>query len=286
MGGPDSGKLAGGVPVIESERIWRWPNHIVMSPSSLKAFGQCRYRNKLRYLQNIDPPDIWIRTFAMGNATHDALRTIAQQMKAGAPLITDDEIRFRARLRLPIPEYPSEVARQADIELVLQWVRRGQRYLERLHVEDWLLIESQEYREVWLFPAEAAYKLTAKPDLIIRRLTNDGQSVIHIVDWKTGNVYPEPDVPVIHRYVTRQKLQQWTGNASEAQVQFSWFWLDHGYPDDVDVSAEHCNHAWPDIMAQMEAMATETEWKATPGWYCRYCPYHENYCDEKIPYDD
>lgn len=118
--------------MIESERLRRWPNSIVMSPSSLKTFGQCPYRNRLRYLDNIDPPDTWIRAFAMGNSTHDALRTIANQMKVGAPLMTDDEIRFRARMKLPIPEYPSEAARQADIELVLQWVRRGQRYLERL----------------------------------------------------------------------------------------------------------------------------------------------------------
>lgn len=271
--------------MTDDERIWRWPNHIVMSPSSLKAFGQCHFRNKLRYLQNIDPPEKWIRTFAMGNATHDALRTVANQMKLDVPIITDDQIRRGAGVKLPIPEYPSEAARNADIELILQWVRRGQRYLERLDVQEWLVIESQEYREVSLFPANANYRLTAKPDLIVRRTDEDGE-FIHIVDWKTGNVYPEPDVPVIQRYVTREKLQQWTGNASEARVQFSWFWLDHGYADDVDVSVEHCNHAWPDILAQMEAMATETEWKATPGWYCRFCPYYQNYCPEEIPTEE
>lgn len=272
--------------MTDNDRIWRWPNHIVMSPSSLKAFGQCKFRNKLRYLQNIDPPDIWIRNFAMGNATHDALRTVANQMKVGASIITDDQVRLGARMKLPISEYPSEEARNADIELVLRWVRRGQRYLEHLDVEDWLLIESQEYREVPLFPADAAYRLTAKPDLILRRITADGESVIHIVDWKTGQVFPEADVPVIHRYVTRAKLQEWTGNASAANVMFTWYWLDFGYYDDVDVSVEHCNHAWPGILEQMEAMATETEWKATPGWYCRFCPYYQNHCPEEMPPDD
>ncbi len=271
--------------MTDDDRIWRWPNHIVMSPSSLKAFGQCKFRNKLRYLQNVDAPDIWIRTFAMGTATHDALGTIAQQMKAGASIITDDQIRFGTRMKLPINEYPSEEARHADIELVLQWVRRGQRYLERLDVQEFLLIEKQEYREMRLFPAQAPYRLTAKPDLIVRRSGDEGE-FIHIIDWKTGSVYPEDDVPVIHRFVARDKLQQWTGNASAAQVQFSWFWLDHGYPDDVDLSVEHCNHAWPGILEQMEAMATETEWRATPGWYCRYCPYYQNHCPEEMPPDD
>lgn len=268
------------------DRIWRWPNHIVMSPSSLKAFGQCHFRNKLRYLQNIDPPDVWIRSFAMGNATHDALGTIAQQMKVRASIITDDQVRLGARMKLPMNQYPSEEARTADIEQVLRWVHRGKRYLESLDVDDWLLIESKAGRDISLLPTRAQYELLAKPDLIVRRINSDGESIVHIVDWKTGGVYPEPDVPVIMRYVTKAKLQEWTGDASIAKVQFTWYWLDFGYYDDIDVSVEHCNHAWPGILEQMEAMATETEWRATPGWYCRWCPYYQNHCPEEIPREE
>lgn len=267
----------------EDQREWRWPNHIVMSPSSLKAFGQCHYRNKLRYLQSIDPPDTWVRNFAMGNAAHAALGTIAQQMKVGANLITDDQVRMGTRLRLPMTKYPSEEARHADIELVVRWVNRGRAWLESLDIEEFLLIESGERRPVKLFASEAEYKLLAKPDLIVRRTNRDGDSIIHVIDYKTGKIYPEDDVPVIMRYVTREKLQQWTGDASAANVMFSWNWLDHGQVDDVDLTVEHCNQAWPGILEQMEAMATETDWKATPGWYCRYCPYYQNYCPEEIP---
>lgn len=269
----------------EYEQEWRWPSGIVMSPSSLKAFSQCHYRNKLRYLQNIPAPDKWIRAFAMGNAAHDALRTIANQMRAEAPVLTDEQITRGAGMKLPIPEYPSDAARNADIELVLRWVRRGERYLQSLDVQEYLLIESQEYREIALPPNNAAYRLTAKPDLIVRRKNDDGE-FIHIIDWKTGKPFPEIDVPVIMRYVSRDKLQQWTGNASNAEVKFSWYWLDHSQADDFDASVENCNAAWPGIVEQMQAMATETEWKATPGWYCNYCPYYQNYCPEEIPKEE
>jgi hypothetical protein len=285
MGGSDSGKLAGGVPVIESERIWRWPNHIVMSPSSLKTFSQCRFRIKLYYLQDIKL-DMWVRAFAMGTATHDALATIARQMKVGSPLISEEQIRFLARMKLPLAQYPSEATRNADIDQIMEWVRRGRTWLERLDVEEWLVIEGKQYRDFPLFPSKSRYKLVAIPDLVMKRLDEDGQPYIHIFDWKTGAVYEEPDVPVLHRFALRDRLRDWIDIPDNVNVVFTWYWLDENLRKDVDVSVEHCNHAWPDILAQMEAMATETEWKATPGWYCRYCPYHGNYCNEQIPYED
>lgn len=267
------------------QREWRWPNHIVMSPTSLNTFSQCHYRIKLQYLQNIQAPEKWVRAFAIGTAAHAALGTIAQQMKVGANLITDDQIRMLTRMRLPMNEYPSEMARDADIELVLRWVKRGSAWLKSLNIQEFLLIERGERRPVKLFASGAEYKLVAKPDLIVRRTNEDGE-FIHVIDWKTGKRYPHEDVPVLMRYVVRENLQQWTGDASNANMVFTWNWLDLGDTDDFDASVENCNTAWPGIVNQMEAMATETEWKATPGWYCNYCPYYQNYCPEEIPKEE
>lgn len=266
----------------DEQREWRWPNHIVMSPTSLNTFSQCHYRIKLQYLQNIKAPEKWVRAFAMGTAAHAALGTIAQQMKVGTTPIGEEQIRTLALMRLPLGEYPSEMARDADVNLVVRWVKLGQRWLKSLDIQEFLLIENGERRPVKLFPSQAEYKLVSRPDLIVRRSNGDGD-FIHIIDWKTGQRYPNEDVPVIMRYVTRDKLQEWTGDASAANVLFTWNWLDLGEIDDFDASVETCNRAWPNIVDQMEAMASETEWKATPGWHCKYCPYYQNYCSEEIP---
>jgi hypothetical protein len=262
---------------------WRWPNHIAMSPSSLKAYDQCPFRVKMQYLQNLEPPDKWVHHFALGNATHSALGTIAQQLKAGVKPIGEDQIRVLCRFHMPESEYPSPEAREYDIQQVLEWVRRGRAWLETLNVEDWLVIEQKRRRDVTLFPAQAPYELLTKPDLIVKRLDEDGQPYFQIIDWKTGSVYEEPDVPVIVRYAIRTELQKWTGNATAASVVFTWFWLKENYRKDFDVSAEHCNDHWPSILGQMEALAKESEWIATPGWYCNYCKYYQNYCPEEIP---
>lgn len=266
----------------DEQREWRWPNTIVMSPTSLNTFSQCRYRIKLTYLQNIPAPEKWVRSFAMGTAAHAALGTIAQQMKVGATPIDEEQIRTLALMRLPLSEYPSEMARDADVNLVVRWVKSGQRWLESLDIQEFLLIEKSERRTVKLFPAKAEYTLLSKPDLIVRRTNEDGE-FIQIIDWKTGKRYPHEDVPVIMRYVIREKLQEWTGDASATNVLFTWNWLDLGDIDNFDASVETCNTAWPGIVEQMEDMATESEWKATPGWYCNYCPYYQNYCPEEIP---
>ncbi len=266
--------------------VWRWPPPKAMSPSSLKTFGQCHFRIKLRYVQNIPPPDQWVQFYALGNATHSALGTIAQQMKIGVPPIGEAQIRLLCGMHMPLSQYPTPEAHEADVKNVLEWVRRGRSWLERQRIDDWLLIEQMQKRKVPLLPTRATYELLAKPDLVLRRTDADGQAFIHIIDWKTGGVWPEDDVPVIHRYVLRQRLQEWMGDASLSKVRFTWIWLKEQDHKDVDVSVEHCNDLWPGIVEQMEAMATETEWKATPGWHCRYCPYSGNHCPEKAPIDD
>ncbi|MCA9833271.1 MAG: PD-(D/E)XK nuclease family protein [Thermomicrobiales bacterium] len=267
----------------DDELVLRWPHQKSLSPTSLKTYSQCAYRIRLQYVDEIPRPDIFVPFFAIGNATHSALGTIAQQMKLGVPTIGEKEIRMLCSFHMPMHHYPSEEAWEAEVQKVLRWVDTGKRYLQRLQVEEWLLIEHWEAREIPLLPTKARYKLGAKPDLVVRRRDEEGEPLIHIIDYKTGQVREEPDVPVIQRFALRPLLQEWTGDASAANVRFTWIWLDENYPRDVDVSVEHCNHAWPEIMAQMESLVSEAIFAPTPGWYCRYCPYYQNYCTEEIP---
>lgn len=267
----------------QPEPQWRWPNHIPMSPSSLKAFSQCPSRVKMQYLQSLEPPDKWVHHFALGNATHSALGTIAQQLKVGTAPIGEAQIRLICATHMPKSQYPTEESREFDVQQVLEWVRRGRVWLESLQVDDWLVIEQKRRRHVPLFPAKSQYELLTRPDLIIKRRDEDGNPYFHVIDWKTGSVNPEQDVPVIVRFAIRNELQEWTGDASTANVVFSWYWLKENYRTDVDVSVEHCHEYWPGIVHQMESVATESEWIATPGWYCNYCKYYKNFCPEEIP---
>lgn len=267
----------------QPENQWRWPIGKNFSPTSLKTFGECPSRVKMQYLQQLEPPYKWVRHFALGRATHNALRTIANQLKNGAPLITEDQIRLLCRTEMPVDEYPSEEARESDIRLVLNWVRKGRIWLESLKIEDWMLIEGWAHREFPMFKSQIQYSMITRPDLILKQQDEDGVEYFHIIDWKTGSVWELPDVPVIMRFALRNHLEQWIGDANEANVQFTWYWLDHDERRTVDVSMDHVGSIWPDIVRQMTDLALETEWKAIPGRYCEYCPYYKNHCPEEMP---
>lgn len=267
----------------QPEQIWRWPPGKNFSPTALKTYGECPSRVKMNYLQKLESPYKWVRHFALGRSTHNALRSIANQLKTGSELMLDEHIRRMCEFEMPISEYPSEEAREYDIGLVIGWVRRGQAWLESLDIQDWMLIEQFVARDFEMFSARVPYSMITRPDLILRQIDDDGQEYFHIIDWKTGSVWELPDVPIIMRFALREYLDGWVGDANSANVTFTWYWLDHDVRRDVDVSMELVSRSWPGIVEQMSSLALEEEWKATPGRHCRYCPYYKNYCPEEMP---
>lgn len=267
----------------QPEQQWRWPIKKNFSPTSLKTYGECPSRVKMQYLQKLEAPYKWVRHFALGRSTHNALRTIANQLKTGSELMQEEHIRRMCAFEMPIPEYPSEEAREADIQLVISWVRKGRAWLESLDIDEWMLIEQYTSREFEMFQAKVPYSMITKPDLVLRRLDEEGKPYFHIIDWKTGSVWELPDVPIIMRFALRNYLEEWAGEANSANVQFTWYWLDHDVRKDVDVSMELVSRSWPGIVDQMTSLALETDWIATPGSYCRFCPYYKNHCPEEMP---
>lgn len=267
----------------QPEQQWRWPIGKNFSPTSLKTYAECPSRVKMYYLQNLEPPYKWVRHFALGRSTHNALRTVAQQLKTGSELISDDQIRFLCRFEMPIDEYPTEEAREADIQTVIHWVHKGRDWLQSLDIDEWMLIEAWAQRDFTMFQADVPYAMITKPDLVLKRVDEEGVEYFHIIDWKTGSVWELPDVPIIMRFALREYLEEWVGDANSANVQFTWYWLDHDVRKDVDVSMELVSRSWPDIVEQMTSLALETDWIATPGSHCRFCPYYQNFCPEEIP---
>lgn len=269
----------------QPEPQWRWPVGKNFSPTALKTYGECASRVKMHYLQKLEPPYQWVRHFALGRSAHNALRTVAQQLKTGSALITDEQIRFLCRFEMPIHEYPTEEAREADIQMVLGWVHKGRAWLESLDIDEWLLIEAYTRRDFTMFQANVPSSMITKPDLVLKRTDEDGTEYFQIIDWKTGAVWELPDVPIIMRFALREYLEQWVGEPNSANVRFTWYWLEHDVRKDVDVSMELVTRSWPGIVEQMTSLALESEWNATPGAHCRYCPYYKNHCPEEIPPD-
>lgn len=188
-----------------------------------------------------------------------------------------------ARVHLPPQNFPTEEARMAEARDIVRWVQVGRRYLERMENPTWVLVEKSLHREWRIFRQGPPFTVIARPDVIVRQIDPDGNSYFEIIDYKTGKRRPEDMPPVILRFVARDLLQEIVGDASSAQVRFTYLWLETTEKDVKDLSVDFCNYQWEEISGDLSRLASESEWKPNPSYLCRYCPYFENVCTEKIP---
>lgn len=264
----------------------RWPVDRWISPTTLNNYRNCALRVRLAHLDRVPEPFVYNVFLRKGRIAHDILRSIAYALRRNAAPVDDETVLRMARLRLPPQNFPSEDARMADARDILRWVNVGRRYLEGIPDPEWLVIEQNLNRPIRLFPKVPAYTLIARPDVIVQRHDIGDRPVFEIIDYKTGKRRPDDTPAVIMRYVARNLLGQRVGNASSADVRFTWLWLDSGEKDVRDLSVDFCTHIWGEITADLERLASEHEWKPNPSFLCNYCPYYRHVCTEQIPYDD
>lgn len=268
------------------ESTVRWPRDRWISPTALNTYSQCPKRIRLTHIDEIKPPWRYQVNLAKGRIAHDLLRDIARLIKGDHVIPDQAELLNRARLRLPPDMFPSPAAREADTAEIVRWVVYGTAYLKQIPDAKYLLIEKNQPREHVVFPGHRPHTLMARPDVVVQRWDDDGLPLVEIIDYKTGAIRPEPDPPVIMRFVARELLQRLYGDPSSVQMRFTWLWLAHRERTQIDLSVEHCYEAWPLITQQVHALTSETEWRATPSVLCHWCPYHGNVCTEEIPASD
>jgi hypothetical protein len=240
---------------------------------------------RLQYIENVPYRRGFVLHFTKGNTVHLALQRIAEALKNGRIPITDAEVMEMARLRLPPQEFPTEDARLAEARDIVRCVQTGRRYLEGISNPTWLLIERKLCREWKLFHKIGPYQVLAKPDVILQRDDEDDQPMIEIIDYKTGTRWFDEMPPLVTRLVARPLLDASLEDFDAARIRFTYLWLQTGERDVIDLTPEYVEYHWGEVFSDMRQLASESEWKATPSFRCRYCPYHGNVCTEKIPVD-
>lgn len=268
------------------DAVPRWPRDRWISPTTLNAYRNCPYRVCLQHIDRIREPFVYNVFLRKGRIAHSALKRIADALARGREPIDDSDVLTMARLRLPPQEFPSEELRMAEAGHIVRWVRVGRRYIEAIPDPGWVLVEKNLSRPWPIFHGMPAYTLMARPDVVLQRHDRGHQPLFEIIDYKTGKRRPETMPPVIMRFAARDLLKQRVGDASGADVRFTYLWLETCERDEIDLSVEFCNDAWKEIVTDLERLVRDAEWRATPSGLCRYCPYHGNVCTEKIPYDN
>jgi hypothetical protein len=243
-----------------------------VSPTLLNRYRECPFRVRLQYIENIPEPKQDEHNLTQGRIAHDLLRFGALSLKRGAPLPTENTIFQMANKRVyPDPDLREET-RLDYVRQIVRWVQAGFTYLD---VDaEYLLVE-----QPWRRPYRQGdpLKMTFRPDIVMLRGDRDGQYV-EVIDYKTGRVRPESDVPVIARFVLNDFLQEIEPRPWEMRVVFRYVWLDHAESTRYDLDPTFCSDPWRTITGTIERLFAEREWHPTPSFHCKWCPYNGNAC--------
>ena len=261
----------------------RWPHDQWISPSVLKTYRDCAHRVRLQYLDRVTQPPITRIDFTKGNATHTALKQVAEKLARGDEPPTDEQVLAKVRRDLPRHGFPSDEEWDAHVREVLRWARYGREYIQRPTIVDWLQVEKPLKRSWNLFRNTPPFTITARPDLIV--LHDDSEPWIEIIDYKTGSKWFDEMPALVLRLVARETLDNLVGNVDHTRVRFTYLWLDHRDMDVIDLTSEYIDYYWRDVEDGMRALARESEWAPNPSPRCHYCPWFGTTCTEKIPID-
>lgn len=263
----------------------RWPRDRWISPSVISSYQYCPKRVRFQHVDRVPVPGFQRIDFTMGNAAHLVLKHIAQTHALGHKPPDDDQVVAMIRQNVPRHSFPSEAEWTAALCEVRQWVGRGRRYIERDSIRRWLLIEKNLTRDWNLLRYHPPFTIMARPDLIVQHEDEDGMPVVEIIDYKTGTPSDDPLPGLMMRLVARQFLDDLVGNADNAHIRFTYLWLEKNDRDPFDLTSEFIEYHWPGVEYTMRRLVTESEWEPRPSPECRYCPFHNHVCQEKIPHD-
>jgi hypothetical protein len=159
----------------------RWPRDRWISPTAFSTYWNCAYRVRLAHIDRVPEPPGYHVFLRKGRIAHNILRDIAHLLKSQYPIIEEDKILKRARLRLPPQVFPSEAERELHAKEIVRWVLYGSRYLARIPDPTWLLIENNQTRRWAVYPERAPYTITARPDVVLQRTDEEDQPLIEII---------------------------------------------------------------------------------------------------------
>lgn len=231
-----------------------------LSPSKAEAFASCRKRYWFRYLQRLPDPQDYERHPAalVGVAIHKAMHVLGDTGR-GARM----EESYRAYLATP--EHAVAGPGTKVFEEGLTVLRNGQRAHEEL-----ANYGGTHYFEHEAWADAGQIRFWAKMD---RAIALPDGSVI-VIDWKTGDSGfwgPSDDLQAMMLHVVARAS---FAMAPEANVRVLLWNLRSGKRDERIETRAHAVAAVYVLRSEARRIMQTTEFRASPGPLCRWCPYY------------
>jgi hypothetical protein len=234
------------------------------TPTKLNAYRRCPAEYHARFVAKqptrVDPNLSLVRAIGAHAVIRQALDHYRQV--AGYPI----DLRDRVLAQLPADAYPTAVAREADVDVVLGWVHRALSSFDGTST-----IRAVERTYEYLFPGSAdvsAFILRSTIDLVLEH--PDG--TIEHIDWKTGaSTWYDEIQTVVSRIVVGRAFP-------DRAVRSTTAYLGADTTRSELLTREQARPVWEEIKRIVRAMDGDSDWLPTSNPLCPNCPFYGTSC--------
>jgi putative RecB family exonuclease len=239
-----------------------------LSPSALEKFRACPKAFRLQYLDRAEGKDRPSAVLAVGNAVHHALERFY-----GLPAQHRNLELLHQALRAVWPEHRKDGCFRDELEEI----EYGQQALAMLgrFADEHDLLAAPLAREQWLEARLAnGIEVFGKVDRVDRV-----EGGLKVIDYKTGRraVTQEalPELPAARVYALAAQERY-----DQPVVEVSLLYLALGRELTWRPDVGELDRARVALTAEIDDLRATSEFRATPGAQCRFCPFADS-CEER-----
>lgn len=256
----------------------RWNRNKGIYPTSLRHYLECPRRARLLYVDSVPHAKPWVRALEVGNALHNVMERIANTLHGSRRPVPVPSLRGLVHEMLPEREYDNPAERADDIDRVLEWAERGQRYIT--HGNPTILRVERHHPRHWNDPGELGKVIIgAKADLMLRRIDREGPFV-EIIDYKSGFSRRWTQfTPILSSIALNARIRAALRGERQPRVRFSYLWFAHGERERIDLTRERQMRDWQELRDILLRLVNEEDWPMRPDpRTCAHCPYLNTAC--------
>ncbi len=236
----------------------RWNRSRQISPTALRHYLECPRRARLLYIDSVSHAKPWVRATEVGNALHTVMERIANTVNSRRPPAPVTSLRGLVGDLLPEREYDTQAERVEDIDKVLEWADRGQRYITHGHPT--ILRVERHHPRHWEEPGDLGKVIIgAKADLMLRRTDRQGP-YIEIIDYKSGLSRRWTQfTPILSSIALKPRIRAALPGQARPRVRFSYLWFAHGERERIELTRERQARVWRELRGILLRLVHEEE---------------------------
>jgi hypothetical protein len=215
----------------------------VLYPKDFTLFTQCPEKYYRERIEKRRTAEGYSSALTIGIDAHSILDAAALEYRTSNSVPAN--LYERAEVLVPRSQYSSDAAWQDDVEVVVIAVKSGLPYLDG---ESQVIATESTLQYAYQLGRDCPpFVLAAKVDLVLLKISAEGQSYIDVIDYKTGSSFKiDPFQELASRIVVKQNASSRFGLES-MPIQSTTIFLGSGTIHSSVIEESECGRRWLDM---------------------------------------